>query len=685
MTLLDEERRRLINRLSKAARRSRRDRWLRGVTQPWQTVCVRYLRASGSSRDVQARTFFGPTMAVMLPEHVSISLWRYGFVEEEVCLFLLTLLPSGGRFVDIGAHFGFFTLLGAHLVGETGHVLAVEPMPATHAILHRNSAAYRHIETCRCAAFSEARPVIMYDYGVEFSAYNSAIGVRRGGLRSPKGGTKITVDGRRMDHLLEERGWEGVDVIKIDAESSEGHVLRGCEQTILRSRPAAIVEVGDYGIEGSWESERIVGWFEDRGYEPFEAEGTRIVRYRRRRLDDHANLLFLPHERRATNASGSGQGGGAKMRDLRRYLSDPYYWRRAVLRLSEVVTRRLHPETHLDLLVTDDIHLMAPPRHRDRPLPGEGLRLLYVAPTFDYGNPARGYSYEENHFMPALVGLGVTLIRFDSLTLLRRLGRRAASDLLVELAFRFQPDVAFFVLFRDDFEEAAVEELRRLGCVTFNWFTDDHWRFESFSSRWAPRFSWAITTDPGAVMKYRERGINHVIRSQWGVNHRLYRPLDRPRRFPVSFIGQPHGRRRGVLDALRREGITVEAWGYGWPRGKITTRQAVEVINESDVNLNLSNASMGAADQIKGRDFEVPACCALLLTGNVAGLGDYYDLGSEVLTYESDEDLAAKIRWVISHPQEAEQIRQAGYRRVLEAHTYEHRFAEIFRSAGVLR
>jgi len=373
------------------------------------------------------------------------------------------------------------------------------------------------------------------------------------------------------------------------------------------------------------------------------------------------------------------------VRNLWRYLSHPaYYGRRAVLRALEKATQRLHVETHLDRLVDDNLFLATPPRARGEPSPGAGIRLLYVAPKFDYGNLARGYSYEENHFLPALIGLGFDVMRFDSLTVAGQLDQEAAGDLLLEAAFRYRPDVAFFVLFKDDFEASAIEELRRTGCVTLNWFTDDHWRFESFSQRWAPRFSWVVTTDPRAVQKYHQRGIMNVIRSQWGVNHRLYRPLGRARRYDVSFIGQPHGNRRAILEALRRVGIAVEAWGYGWPRGKITTRAAVEVINESAVSLNLSNASAGGADQIKGRDFEVPACQALLLTGRAEALEDCYALGSEVLTYDNLEDLPAKVRWALDNPAEAERVRVAGYHRVLRDHTYEKRFQEVFRRAGIL-
>ncbi len=368
------------------------------------------------------------------------------------------------------------------------------------------------------------------------------------------------------------------------------------------------------------------------------------------------------------------------MRDYRRYLRDPYYWRRALVRVVETVTRRTHVETLLDQLLRDNWYL-ADPSSADSP--GTGIRLLYVAPKFDYGNPARGYSYEENHFLPALTSLGFQVIRLDSLSVVGAFGRRVASQLLTELAFRFSPQVAFFVLFQDDFEEGAIEDLTRQGCICLNWFTDDHWRFESFSRRWASKFTWVTTTDPLALTKYHAHGIHNVIRSQWGVNHRLYRPLGQTRRYNVTFIGQPHGDRRAVLKQLENAGVHVECWGYGWPRGKISTRQAVEIINESALNLDLSKAIAGGVDQIKGRDFEVPACRGLLLTGHAPGLDEYLTPGTEVLTYGNIDDLLDKVRWALDRPSEAEQVRDAGYHRVLREHTYEKRFSDIFRAIGV--
>jgi len=46
-----------------------------------------------------------------------------------------------------------------------------------------------------------------------------------------------------LDNLLSELGINDVDLIKIDTEGSEYHILRGAIQTLKRSHPVIIVEV----------------------------------------------------------------------------------------------------------------------------------------------------------------------------------------------------------------------------------------------------------------------------------------------------------------------------------------------------------------------------------------------------------------------------------------------------------
>ncbi|MFH2074234.1 MAG: glycosyltransferase, partial [Pseudomonadota bacterium] len=55
-----------------------------------------------------------------------------------------------------------------------------------------------------------------------------------------------------------------------------------------------------------------------------------------------------------------------------------------------------------------------------------------------------------------------------------------------------------------------------------------------------------------------------------------------------------------------------------------------------------------------------------------------YDLGKEIVTYRGFDELVAKIRHLLANPDEAEAIRQAGFRRARKEHTWEMRFERVF-------
>ncbi|MBN1853840.1 MAG: glycosyltransferase [Pirellulales bacterium] len=347
------------------------------------------------------------------------------------------------------------------------------------------------------------------------------------------------------------------------------------------------------------------------------------------------------------------------------------------------------------------------------------MRILYVAMRYDYGRPEQGDSFEHGNFYDSLRNLGHEIIYFDFMSLQEQLGRPAMNRRLLEIARSERPDLMFCVLFRDELDRDTIRQISEIPeTTTLNWFCDDHWRFDHFSRHWAPSFNWVVTTDSAAVAKYASIGYDHVIQSQWACNHFQYRKLDLPILHEVTFVGKPHGIRREIIQMLRRCGIHVRVWGHGWGNGRATQEQMIEIFNQSRINLNLSNASThrrhkwqraldhaghqinrilgrqvnparvnllttSATDQIKGRNFEIPGCGGLLLTGAADNLGDYFHLGQEVVTYRDFGSLVDQIRYYLSNEAECAQIAEAGYRRTLNEHTYAHRFREIFEQIGL--
>src|SRR5439155_23641259 len=92
-----------------------------------------------------ARTFMGPRVNLVFPERGSLTLYRYNFIEEGLTSIFLSHVNPRITVFDLGGHFGYFTLLSAWLVGQSGQVHSFEPTPSTFTVLRENTAGYENV------------------------------------------------------------------------------------------------------------------------------------------------------------------------------------------------------------------------------------------------------------------------------------------------------------------------------------------------------------------------------------------------------------------------------------------------------------------------------------------------------------------------------------------------------------
>jgi spore maturation protein CgeB len=353
------------------------------------------------------------------------------------------------------------------------------------------------------------------------------------------------------------------------------------------------------------------------------------------------------------------------------------------------------------------------------------MKILYVGAKYDYGKPERGFSYEYQNFYDTLGrmnGRSNKIIDFFFDEIILKEGLARIDEKLIENIKEEKPELVFFAGIGPMKKETIKEVTAKSGAKTLVWFSDDHWQFEKLSKYWAPLFNWVVTTDAEAVPKYHKIGYKNVILSQWACNHFLYKPLNLPKIYDVTFIGAPHGNRKKIIEKIKKAGINVKCWGSGWPEGRVSQEEMLRIFSQSKINLNFTkssgviwkelasiffhrnyNRSIGInnpkywldnlkslppaiwSKQIKGRNFEIPGCGGFLLTEYASHLEDYYKIGKEIECFKNISELIEKIKYYLVNEKEREKIAEAGYERTLKDHTYEKRFNEIFKTMDLIK
>ena len=79
------------------------------------------------------------------------------------------------------------------------------------------------------------------------------------------------------------------------------------------------------------------------------------------------------------------------------------------------------------------------------------------------------------------------------------------------------------------------------------------------------------------------------------------------------------------------------------------------------------------------RIWDVLGCGGFLLTNYQAEIPEYFEIGRDLETYESMEELEQKIQYYLTHEVERIEIAINGYEKVASYHTWEQRITEMIR------
>jgi spore maturation protein CgeB len=329
------------------------------------------------------------------------------------------------------------------------------------------------------------------------------------------------------------------------------------------------------------------------------------------------------------------------------------------------------------------------------------MKILLVCMSYDYGDPARGHSYEYYNFYQSLKALGHEVQLFDYMTELQQLGKPTMNRKLLEITAASRPALAMFSLYTDQFEPETVKAMAR-HTRTLCFFHDDTWRVE-FSRFWAAQFDFFTTPDVYGERKYRAFGLPNAIHFPFGCNETLYRKTGVDKKYDVSFVGAWHPYRQWLVELLRKDGFVVKTVGFRWPEGIVSHEEMIAIFNESRINLNMSNSaswdaryllssprglvnrirSKKTVEQLKARHFEISGCGAFQLSYYVEGLERHYAIGDEIGIYLDPDDLRHKVALYLEDEPLRQAVADSGYARTLGSHTFGSRFQHVFGRMGL--
>lgn len=150
-------------------------------------------------------------------------------------------LKPGMTFVDIGANIGFFTLMGANLVGEDGQVFAFEPNPENCDLIRQS---VEKNEFGNVNVYQNALAEIRQTF--EFSV-DSSNGRILHEAHTENTMANYTVQAITLDEVLPDLS--RLDLIKMDIEGAEPRAWQGMTQTIKKYRPIIIFEFSPEAIQ----------------------------------------------------------------------------------------------------------------------------------------------------------------------------------------------------------------------------------------------------------------------------------------------------------------------------------------------------------------------------------------------------------------------------------------------------
>jgi FkbM family methyltransferase len=249
----------------------------RAFEHPCKIRLVRWLARRLAAGRIRTKYAAGAVVAFDPHDYIGWAIFKTGAYEPQTLgLALRIMAAEPGLFIDVGAHFGWYTCAVASLGGT--NVVAIEPDAENCSALRANLAlnGFQNVSICNAAVGPESAVLALSKLSVGNSGTVTVAANPTAGGRPQHWVASVTLE--TLLNELVRRAARPV-LLKIDVEGFEPAVLAGLDFDGSFRPKQMLIECDDMFCARSWGSrERFAAFFAERDYDLFDVSGRPFTR-----------------------------------------------------------------------------------------------------------------------------------------------------------------------------------------------------------------------------------------------------------------------------------------------------------------------------------------------------------------------------------------------------------------------
>jgi len=234
-------------------------------------------------------------------------------------------------------------------------------------------------------------------------------------------------------------------------------------------------------------------------------------------------------------------------------------------------------------------------------------------------------------------------------------GRKKMNRRLMEVVRRGNFDLVFFAK-ADIINYSLIPEINRYTNTWYFFMDSPDIALKVNACKYANNVSWSSATWSSVCRKFKKAGANCFFITQ-GVDKQIFYPKPIKKKYNVTFVGSKTWSRKRFINALAKQGISVDCFGKGFPAGPIYSYDLAQIYRESKIILNLNHRPGGGFSL---RVFQAMGTGSMLLSEYCQDLEAIFKRHQHLDWFNDSDECVKLIRHYLDDEQERERISKNG-------------------------